>query len=177
MTDPVSYRAMRRLSVDGVVVFANCAPLDSGHAFDRVFDADVGTFCDLWGDISGGDVKIGVDFGEASNYVGYVRAYPRRDEWFHRMIGMTLYGGNRDAEAETSAQTKEGADALSSALSPIRSYTWNFLKASDISKSMTAYRTYFVSDMTEGGGGNIAELEFYGWSKSDLPKPFYVIIR
>ena len=177
-TAAISYRTMRRLSIDGGVTFANGSPYNENGTFDRAFDGDTNTRCDIYG-VEGkdyGNIKLGIDFGEATNYVGCIRAYPRKDGSHERMTYMTLYGGMRDCEAEK-ALDKDGAVKLTQPLPSVQQNTWHLLMADDLSENAKPYRTYFVSDMTGGGGGNIAELEFYGWSKSDLVQGLMIFVR
>ena len=177
-TGAVSYRKMRRLDVSAGTIFANGEPYDGYGNFERAFDGDISTRVDLWGVDSSyyGLIKVGVDFGSATNFVGCIRAYPRKDGSYDKLWGMTLYGGTRDAESEK-ALNLSGAVNLSPPLSSVQENTWHLVMANDLSGMAKAYRTYFIAGMTKGGGGCVAELEFYGWTKDDARHGIVVFLR
>ena len=177
-TDAIAYRTMRRLDVSAGVIFANGSPYDANGNFERAFDGDLNTRLDIWGVNSPdyGNLKVGVDFGGPTNFIGCIRAYPRKDGSWDRLTGMTLYGSARDSETEKELSLSS-AVALSPSLAKVQEGDWNLVMANDLDERAKAYRTYFVANMTNGGCGNIAELEFYGWSKSDVSKGFIVYVR
>ena len=176
----VSYRPMRRLEVDIDTVFATGEPWDEGGKATNAFDGNPNSRCDLWWKSTGGNdndnIKLGVDFGNATNYVGCIRFMAKHSS---RCNGITLYGTNHDAETETTTyeHSRDDSTKLTTRVATVPNGTWMYVMVNDLSELAKAYRSYFVADMSEGGGGMLAEVEFYGWSKADQAQGLVITIR
>lgn len=172
----VSFRKMRKLSFEGATIFGNGGAYDANGSWEMCFDGNLNTRCDLWDGNNNRKIKVGVDFGEATNYVGLVRIHSRKDGFFTRLEGAMLFGGTRASEDEANTYDREGAAALTDALAVQDVSRWYEVLTPIVSGEEQAFRTYFLSNMKEGGG-NIAEIEFYGWTKADLRHGFMVLIQ
>jgi hypothetical protein len=105
--------------------------------------------------------KVGLDFGSAVYHVAFGRAYPRTtDNQQGRLNGLVLYGIDGDTGFTTDGTTWNATGtALSTALSGVSENKWHYFDVDPTS----AYRVFYYSGAT---GGNVNELELYGW---DVP--------
>ncbi len=156
----VSWRRFRKLNAASY----SSSYIQSGNLYDNngtgnIFDDNVNSYLDMYS-----PWRAGVDFGSPTNAVGAVRAYPRQD-WTKRIAGSKLYGSQNDFATINSADYQHtSADIV-----------WGVVAASDQGlrwyECMTEFtefcRSYYISDFYEFG--NVAELQFYGWSLDDCP--------
>ena len=165
-SDPQKFIAVRKLNTDGYAKFTDGNTGTEASAFDGSVDTrpDVGVKLP----------RIGVDFGEATNYVAYVRFYPRKDWYSQRLSFLRLFGSSsRDSEGTQVSDGKLGeVEGYRSENPDDKSmYRWYGL---DVASS-TPYRCYYAyktQDMSGDKGdfyGNVSEIELYGWSASDIP--------
>lgn len=131
------------------------------------FDGKYGTGAegkDSYPDSTTTNPKVGLDFGSAVYHVAFGRAYPRTtDNQQGRLNGLVLYGifGDTGFTTDGSAWNATGT-ALSTALSGVSENKWYYFDVD----STSAYRVFYYAGAS---GGNVNELEFYGWSAADIP--------
>ena len=181
-SEPVPFRRMRKFDLSAFTTFGNGNPYKETATYAASFDGTLESCCDLWATVAEDNhkIKLGVDFGVTEHFVGLVHVYPRRDQYRTRLVGMTLFGSDLSAEAEgRTLELLEGTRALTpaDAVSSVDVARWIDVYTDLVRPDRhVPYRTYFVTNMKEGGG-NIGELEFYGWSKNDLPHGTAVLLR
>jgi hypothetical protein len=163
--DDVSYSdafkgaGIKKISTEGQEIFFFGTPwADSDDIKGPVaFDGNINTYTDF-----NLPSKVGVDFGAATNHLSLVRVYPRNN-YLHRLNGVSVYGSNDDAGKEGSDADTTGDAVLCPAFSSITALKWYQFTMSD---DATAYRTFYLSGFTEYS--NVAECEFYGWQDAGL---------
>ncbi|MBO7687098.1 MAG: hypothetical protein J6V72_11975, partial [Kiritimatiellae bacterium] len=161
-TVTATFTRMRRLSTAGATFFTN-GTLYDGRAPERAFDGETAkpNIFEVTESPSKA-IKLGVDFGAATNYVAYIRVYPRAD-LPTRTTGFTLYGSADDAAASTAADAS-GDVRLTDALAETTVAKWYPVSVNP--SAVAAYRTYYGYNIAEHG--NVAELELYGWTEDDI---------
>ncbi len=162
VTSEQSFVRMHRISTDSVTFFTD-APMtatDWVKPVSNSFDGDTSTFADLDKDTA----KLGVDFGTRCVAVAMIRAMPRGGTLTYRMKNAILYGSVKGAEAE--GATSDKATALTEPFPDTAEGEWCELQV----QTPGYYRSYYVS---KNGSfhGNVAEVEFYGWTLSDIDNP------
>ena len=162
VTSEQSFLRMHRISIDSVTFFTD-APMTAIEWVKPVsnsFDGDTSTFADLDKDTA----KLGVDFGSRSVAVAVVRAMPRGGTLTYRMKNAILYGSVKGAEEE--GATSDKATALTEPFPDTAEGEWCELQV----QTPNYYRSYYVS---KNGSfhGNIADVEFYGWTVADVDNP------
>ena len=149
---------MRRLHTAGYLLFMNGeVPGGWGKPLSNAFDENPETYPDL---SFSEPARFGVDFGQATNYVAFVRLWSRTDGCAYRIRGSVLRGSGANWE-------NEGV-GLTPAVQQVNGvYSYEF----DVDPSIP-YRCYYIynTDMEDQayGCGNVAEIELYGWSADDV---------
>lgn len=158
VTGEQSFLRMRKLSTEGKTYFTD-APMvaDWTKPVTRAFDGDLSTFPD----VDKPRPKVGIDFGACNTYVALVRAVPRSD-YVGRMDGMQLYGSKNPSAIECA--TSDLANLLSEGFADSEADKWNELPV-DVYE---CFRSYYLYKKSGDSYGNVAELEFYGWTLDDL---------
>ena len=149
----VSFLRMRRLHTEGYPLFDNGNhTVDWYKPVENAFDGNVNTFPDM---TFSTDARMGVDFGAATNFVAFARLISRNDT-VYRLGGFRVCGsgGNWESEGTTLTDVIAYQDGV-------------VLYELDADYS-TAYRCYYAYDNDNQSYGNIAEIEFYGWSADDI---------
>lgn len=162
VTSEQSFVRMHRISTDSVTFFTD-APMtatDWVKPVSNSFDGDTSTFADLDKDIA----KLGVDFGSRSVAVAMVRAFPRTGLEY-RMKHSILYGSLKGADEE--GATSDKATVLTAEFPEPVTNEWNELSV----QVPGYYRSYYFSKTGGEFHGNIAEVEFYGWTLADVDNP------
>jgi len=162
VTSEQSFLRMHRISIDSVTFFTD-APMTATTWVKPVsnsFDGDTSTYADLDKDTA----KLGVDFGSRSVAVALVRAMPRGGTLTYRMKNAILYGSVKGAAEE--GATSDKAIALTDPFPSTAEGEWCELQV----QTPSYYRSYYVSKNGEFHG-NISEVEFYGWTLSDIDNP------
>lgn len=193
----VSFTRMRRLvGADALVLNMPAAGSEAWY-LSILTDGNINSFIDAYGSYSGGywiyNPAFGYDFGEGESiHVAKCRFYPRNDGNGARMTGVAVFGSNDEAECNTAraaSQTmqpddgtpsvmtafKAGSDMISAqfAVSEIK---WHEYDCDSSAGYRYIYITHPTSEAPNGWCGNCAELEFYGWSESDLDNGGMIIV-
>ena len=160
VVDYVCARRLERSPEDNTQLRSGYSILCAGSSYiatgaAALFDGSLGTWGDMW---SNDKPMIGVDFGELGAHVALCRYYPRQG-LVSRAAGMIVYGAN-----DAAWSTEGNYEAISSAGPSNTSLRWYELPCD----SEESYRYVFVHTPTIGWCGNLAEVEFYGWTESDL---------
>ena len=150
----VSFFRMRRLHTDGYPLFTNGGGESEGwyKPVQNAFDGNVNTFPDM---TFSTDARMGVDFGAATNFVAFVRLISRNDT-IYRMGGFRVCGSGGNWESEETT------------LTDVIAYQEGVVLYELDADYSTAYRCYFAYDNDTQSYGNVAEIEFYGWSAADI---------
>lgn len=173
-TEAVEFRRLRKLSTAEAVKFTNSAGADwsVGSGPECAFDGDLKNRAEQPQIPDWINPKIGVDFGTKEEIaVAMVRFYPR-NEWDGNTdlsAGAVLYGshGTADDESKTTALATKLTDATNF---PKYRIEWQERAVA----TPDYYRTYYYQG---NYNGNMAEVELYGWFKSDVIRPFVFVIR
>jgi hypothetical protein len=123
----------------------------------NAFDGNTQSFPDL----DGTHAKIGIDFGELMPFVALARIHTRAD-YSTRSTGAQVYGSNRSGDTLTTSPDADLDTSLSIALPAVESGVdaWFLLEVDN----STAYRSYYLA----AEYGNLAEIQFYGWTAEDI---------
>ncbi len=154
----VSFKRLRRFNTDDGTVFWNT---DRDWSYykpgSNAFDGNTGSFPDL----NGAHAKIGIDFGELMPFVALARIHTRAD-YSTRSTGAQVYGSNRSGDTLTTSPDADLDTSLSIALPAVESGVdaWFLLEVDN----STAYRSYYLA----AEYGNLAEIQFYGWTAEDI---------
>ena len=150
----VSFLRMRRLHTEGYTLFTNGGGESEGwyKPVENAFDGHTSTFPDM---TFSTDARMGVDFGAATNFVAFARLISRSDTSY-RMGGFRVCGsgGNWESEGTT--------------LTDVIAYQEGVVLYELDADYSTAYRCYYAYDSDTASYGNVAEIEFYGWSAEDI---------
>lgn len=145
---------------------------DGNGAPSLAFDGDISSTPNIYGNNGGWifyNPAIGIDFGEEVR-VAKCRLAPFSG-YRSRVTGLAVFGTNDPDEIA------QGGTMLSEVVTD-NGATWIDVECSTAS----AYRYIYVRSYSgaDNGGwcGNVAEVEFYGWTKAEGKKPgFTVIVR
>lgn len=162
VTSEQSFVRMHRITTAEVAFFTD-APMTATEWVKPVsnsFDGNTATFADLDKDIA----KLGVDFGSRSVAVAMVRAFPRTGLEY-RMKHSFLYGSTKGADEE--GATSDKATLLTAEFADPVTGEWSELPV----PTPGYYRSYYFSKQSGEFHGNIAEVEFYGWTVADVDNP------
>ena len=159
--------AVRKLPASAWQVVTQCTSYygdtrTAAAVFDGMIDNYEKYFCDGNETTTGTKKpKVGIDFGKATNYVAFARFYPRtQSSAAGYSSGAILYGTANDGATEMAT------DNLGTALTTATSFSngdafWQ-VRAVEIP---AAYRTYYYKGPN---GGQMTEVEFYGWTEDDV---------
>lgn len=157
--EEVTYRRLRRLMIPADETHIFWGGVAEGQSWytkaTKAFDGDVGSWADL-----NDTPKVCADFGSADQFVAKVCVASRNDRWAPRLKGFKLFGSQKDGatERDSSGSGVVLTDVIQNV--PENRTTWYTLDAD----ASTAYRTYYFSV----ANGNVAEVEFYGWTEDDV---------
>jgi hypothetical protein len=160
-SDAVKFAAVRKLDLASASIVYEGDFTSQGWCKppERAFDGSIGR--DSYPDANVSNPKAGVDLGSTEWHVAYARAYPRvTDKCQGRLNGLVVYGIDSGFTADGTTWTGTGT-ALSTALSGVADDKWYPI---DIDPT-SAYRCFYYSGAY---GGNVTELELYGWTEDDI---------
>lgn len=160
-SDVVKFAAVRKLDLASASIVYEGDFTSQGWCKppERAFDGSIGR--DSYPDANVSNPKAGVDLGSTEWHVAYARAYPRvTDKCQGRLNGLVVYGIDSGFTADGTTWTGTGT-ALSTALSGVADDKWYPI---DIDPT-SAYRCFYYSGAY---GGNVTELELYGWTEDDI---------
>ena len=161
VTSEQSFVRMHRISTDSVTFFTDASmAAEWVKPVSNSFDGDTSTYADLDKDIA----KLGVDFGSRSVAVAMARAFPRA-KLEYRLKHSILYGSLKGADEE--GATSDKATVLTAEFPEPVTNEWNEISV----PTPGYYRSYYFSKTGGEFHGNIAEVEFYGWTLADVDNP------
>lgn len=171
-TEAVPFRRLRRMPVVQDAVFGNHQSAWNNATPWMAFDGNENSFPDLIRE-DGTRPKVGVDFGTDDWALALVRVLPRHESGnnIHLSAGAIFYG-SRGTAAEEAAT---GAVDAATPLTKVTAFTdynleWQLYDVA----SPDYFRTYFYHGCY---AGNLAEVEFYGWLRTDLVQPTTIFLR
>jgi hypothetical protein len=124
---------------------------NSGNTIAKVFDADLNTFFDA---PTGNDCFVGLDFGSDMNKVITQISYCPRSDFPNRMVGGIFQGANQS----------DFSDAVLLHTITVQPVTGAFTSVEVTAKEAFRYVRYLSP---KDGFGNVAELQFFGYSPAD----------
>ncbi len=168
-SDPQKFIAVRKLSASEGTVITQCLTYygDGTRTAESVFDGRIDNaenyFCDGETSTTGTSTpKVGIEFGSATYYVAFARFYPRiQSNAAGYSGGAILYGSASDGATEIAT------DDVATPLTEATQFTNgdNFWQRRDVA-TPAPYRTYYYRGCS---GGQMTEVELYGWSAADIP--------
>ena len=172
-SDVQMFRRLRRLDTAAATLFTNSAGADWSAVLgpENAFDGDLKNRAEQPQIPDWINPKIGVDFGKADVVVALARFYPR-NEWDGNTdlsAGAVLYGSLLSA-GEESATTALGTKLTDATDFPKHRVEWQERTVA----SPDFHRTYYYQG---NYNGNMAEVELYGWLRSDVQHPTRIIFR
>lgn len=157
--EEVTYRRLRRLVIPADETHIFWGGVAEGQSWytkaTKAFDGDVGSWADL-----NDTPKVCADFGSADQFVAKVCVASRNDGYASRLNGFKLYGSQNDGATER--DRSESDTGLTDAIQNVQNNRTNWYTLD--ADASTAYRTYYFSVEN----GNVAEVEFYGWTEDDV---------
>ena len=152
--------AVRKMDISSASIVYEGDFTSQGWCKPAAYAFDGSTERDSYPDANVTNPKVGVDLGSTEWHVAYARAYPRvTDNCQGRLNGLVVYGIDSGFTADGTTWSGTGT-ALSTALSGVGDSKWYPIDVNPTS----SYRCFYYSGAQ---GGNVTEVEFYGWTEAD----------